>query len=576
MAHVATVTISAAKVPADQTNFTVEIDLAHMPTSFWSAVASGGGDIRAFKSDGTTELPREVVKCDTGTDTGKLCVKYSGLLSSSTDTDIQIHADGVSSDYAATHQYGRNAVWSEHESVHHFEDLSDSTGNGYDLSNNGASVTNGVADFPASDASLVAQRTGPSGTGNLSFSFCLKTTQAGTNKHLVNIGAAATDQMFLAILNDGVLKAGAWGVNTFGTTTLNDGAEHWIDCDYDGSRMRAYVDGALEVTSALYSSLNVADLAYHLGHYRGGGSVFALDGEMSCFSVAKASHSAQYYETRHANRSDPASFYSVVEVSGGGGTTLNADSGTFAQTGTDASLKADRLLSAISGSYTATTDAVNLLADRVIAAATGGYTAGGQDASLLADRTVNAGASSYTLTGQDVALLKQASLVIAAGSGAFALNTQSAQLLFNRVMPAASGSITLTGQDVTLQYVAGSTLVAGSGDFLASGGDVALVVDRKMQAATGSLTAVYDDAGLVRGYVMDATGENLTLTGQDLNLLLDRALQAGTATFTETGSPVVLLYSGVGLFPDLEGEITLVSVTPKITLQSKTPKITVH
>jgi hypothetical protein len=133
VAHVANITIAAAQVSADLTDYVVYVDLSDLPTAeFWGTVANGGGDIRCFKSDGTTELAREVVSCDTSTDTGELWIKYSGTLSSSVDTVIQIHADGTSADYAATATYGRNAVWSDYTHVYHLNanSATDSAGNG--------------------------------------------------------------------------------------------------------------------------------------------------------------------------------------------------------------------------------------------------------------------------------------------------------------------------------------------------------------------------------------------------------------------------------------------------------------
>ena len=94
MAHVANLTVDNTKVAANATDFPVYVDLSDMNATFWSTVANGGGDIRIFKSDGTTELAREVVSCDTSGETGELHFKYTGTLSSSVDTEIQIHADG--------------------------------------------------------------------------------------------------------------------------------------------------------------------------------------------------------------------------------------------------------------------------------------------------------------------------------------------------------------------------------------------------------------------------------------------------------------------------------------------------
>lgn len=128
MSYVAKITIDHTKVPADLTDFPVYVNLADLPSAFWSLVADGGGDIRCFKDDGTTELAREVVSCVQASDTGEMYVKYTGTLSSTVDTVIRIYADGVSSEPAVGATYGRNAVWSDYRLVSHGGTL-DSSGN---------------------------------------------------------------------------------------------------------------------------------------------------------------------------------------------------------------------------------------------------------------------------------------------------------------------------------------------------------------------------------------------------------------------------------------------------------------
>ncbi|HLN18804.1 MAG TPA: hypothetical protein VK255_01375, partial [Patescibacteria group bacterium] len=64
------VTVNAAQVPSTQTNFPVYVNLANLPAGFFSHVRSDGGDIRITKSDGTTELPREVVSINVGSTAG--------------------------------------------------------------------------------------------------------------------------------------------------------------------------------------------------------------------------------------------------------------------------------------------------------------------------------------------------------------------------------------------------------------------------------------------------------------------------------------------------------------------------
>jgi hypothetical protein len=68
--HVANVEIQSSEIGSDLADFRFDIDLSDLPAAFWDSVSDGGGDIRVYKSDGTTQLPRKVFSCDTSTNTG--------------------------------------------------------------------------------------------------------------------------------------------------------------------------------------------------------------------------------------------------------------------------------------------------------------------------------------------------------------------------------------------------------------------------------------------------------------------------------------------------------------------------
>ncbi len=68
-------TINRAKVVANVNDFPIYVNLADLPSSFWSAETGSCGDIRVYASNGTTELPREVVTCNTAARTGELWFK---------------------------------------------------------------------------------------------------------------------------------------------------------------------------------------------------------------------------------------------------------------------------------------------------------------------------------------------------------------------------------------------------------------------------------------------------------------------------------------------------------------------
>jgi len=144
------VTIDNTKVDATLTDYPLYVDLSDMPANFWSTVAAGGGDIRVYEADGITELAREVVYCDTATDTGELHIKVPSV-SGTVDTVVKIDVDGIRSDYGVAATYGRNAVWSNgFQAVFHLQEdpttsapqFADSTGNGRNLTAQG-SMTSG-------------------------------------------------------------------------------------------------------------------------------------------------------------------------------------------------------------------------------------------------------------------------------------------------------------------------------------------------------------------------------------------------------------------------------------------------
>jgi len=133
------VTIDSTRVPVGQTDFPVLVKLSDMPAAFWTMVRDGGGDIRAYESDGTTELPREVISCDAVAQTGELRVLISNL-SAAADTVIKINVDGTRSNYAYTSPHGRDAVWTNHGFAFHGTNLEDSSGSVGALTNVGATA----------------------------------------------------------------------------------------------------------------------------------------------------------------------------------------------------------------------------------------------------------------------------------------------------------------------------------------------------------------------------------------------------------------------------------------------------
>jgi len=95
------------KPSGDLMDFTIKIDLANMPASWWSNVdTSDGTKGRATTSSGT-ELAAAWISFDNIGDTGQLCVLWKGTYSSSIDQTIRIYwPRSTMSSMAADATYG--------------------------------------------------------------------------------------------------------------------------------------------------------------------------------------------------------------------------------------------------------------------------------------------------------------------------------------------------------------------------------------------------------------------------------------------------------------------------------------
>ena len=126
-------TVDAASVPSTQSNFPTYIDLSRLGITTLAEAQS----VRVYADSGkTTEWAREIVSLT------EMHVKVPSLTST---VDIYIDADGIRADYAVGATYGRNAVWAGFRVVYHMNDvLTDSTGNGHNLTNNGGTFENGL------------------------------------------------------------------------------------------------------------------------------------------------------------------------------------------------------------------------------------------------------------------------------------------------------------------------------------------------------------------------------------------------------------------------------------------------
>lgn len=171
---------------------------------------------------------------------------------------------------------------------------------------------------------------------------------------------------------------------------------------------------------------------------------------------------------------EPQRIWVPVSAAGGGAFALVMGQGSYALTGQDVALLAQRAMVAGQGSYALAGQDVGLLVQYPLVMGQGSYALTGQDVALTytpaGASTLAMGQGSYTLTGQDVSLLAQRLLVVE--QGGYALTGQSAGLYVQHALTAESGSYTLTGRD--LQFSRNYALSAGYGAYTLAGQVVTL------------------------------------------------------------------------------------------------------
>ncbi len=319
------------------TNFPVYVDLSTMPAQFWAAESGNNcGDIRMFAGDKTTELPREVVTCNTTSKTGEVWFKAPSLSDVSDSVFYLVFGSGTS-DYAVSATFGARNVWTNgYAAVYHLKDgttLSglDSTSNANNGTISNATAVSGEIDgagsfASASNASIsVGTPASLNITSDFTISAWINPTSFGSNSRgrIFDKNAGGSTGYEFGMDDSNVNNGLILGVNT--ATTQNT--------DYINSAANSVTTGIWQYAVGTFTASTKAVNFYVNGIPKGSGTVNAspssnssvtatigrrssatdrnFDGIIDELEVSTTPRSVAWIQTQYNNQSSPSSFYNA-------------------------------------------------------------------------------------------------------------------------------------------------------------------------------------------------------------------------------------------------------------------------
>jgi len=338
------ITIDYTKVAADLTDYVISVNLADLVKAgadIFDTCRSDGGDIRATKTDGTTELATELVIINTTTKTGELYIKFTGTLSSSSNTIIRIYYNGTDTALAASATFGRNNTWSStHDMVHHFQDSTINAVAGNSPASNTFSydsagkIGKGVTQTAGSSRGMDWASSITANTSTLSFSSWFKTsanTSIGDGSMILFMycrPGSPYERFYLSLLM-GATSGDRGKVQLFlrnssgvshlvnGSLQYNDNTWYRVSGIYDGTNLKTYINGVQVATLAATGTVG-ASFKTTLGTSWDESTAGVWVGEYDEMRFSDAyAFSANWLLTEYRNQNSTSTFYSSGAELGG-------------------------------------------------------------------------------------------------------------------------------------------------------------------------------------------------------------------------------------------------------------------
>ena len=329
----------------------------------------------------------------------------------------------------------------------------------------------------------------------------------------VTLQYAGLECMSFAALYSGLTSHGA-GVIAGGTgvTKLTPDATE-LAGNFTGCFLRQTTGGTANFAMATTSAAD--DVAYAAIAY-GEVALYTITADSGSYALTGTAATLSYSQPRtlgkttqpRAGRRLTGRRYSNMERTSA--RIIIADAGSYAVSGSTVGLKFNRLIGAGAVSYSVSGSAVTLKATFKTVPDSGTYALSGSSVALKFNRLVSVAPGSYALSGTNAAL--SYGYTVAASSGSYAVSGSTVGLTFNRIIAANAGSYALTGSSATLTYTFGDRSTVGK-----------ITQPRAGRRLTGRRYSSFSRSG---GYVLVADPGSYALAGSDviLSQTADRTL----------------------------------------------------
>ena len=338
------ISINASQVNGSVSNFPVYINLSHMPDSFFDDCLTNGADLRVTKSDGTTEVAREVVWLNKTSNGGELHFVANGTLSNASNGVFYLYyGNGSATEPAAGATYGKNNVWvNNYAGVWHMQEAVNNDAGGYtdstSYSNNATGVSMALTEVTGKLSGKAQDLDGTADYIYASNSASLEdlmessfTLSAWHYPDEVPLNDPWYNSFDAIICKQGAHSGLLYEYNAFYMTSTQTNSGYdltstpttysintWHHAAFilstSGTSQTMYVDGTQKATSTYSGSLrdySTNPFKFGVCGTPGNDWDWILNGKLDEIRISNTNRNGSWIKTEYNNQSSPSTFYAV-------------------------------------------------------------------------------------------------------------------------------------------------------------------------------------------------------------------------------------------------------------------------